>query len=140
MARRINHLLLIGFIAISFQCDKIELHVDCSDCYQIEPEWGDLFVKLTINDENDFVPLVIYRGNIENDDIEYIDTAYYKEYYLQVPLNKYYSVMAEYISGQDTICAVDGDKIRTKKNYDDCDEECYIVKGGIIDVRLKRGY
>jgi hypothetical protein len=140
MVRGIKTILYITLIIIFFQCDKIDFQVDCSECYQIEPDWGELYVRVTINDENEYVPLVIYRGNFENDDIEYIDTAYEKDYYLDVPLNKFYSVIAEYISGQDTICAVDGDKIRTKKNYDDCDEECYIVKGGVIDVRLKSGY
>ena len=133
---RIKYLMIIFFLSFSLQCDKIELAIDCSECYQIAPEWGEIYVQVTINDENNFVPLIIFIGNVEDYDIEYIDTAYGKDYYLEVPLNRYYSVMAEYISGYDTICAVDGDEIKIKKNTEDCDEECYIIKGGQIDVRL----
>ena len=34
--------------------------VDCAECYQDKPEWGRLNVTLTINNENPYVPLVIY--------------------------------------------------------------------------------
>jgi hypothetical protein len=129
--------LLFLFVMLLTRCDNIDLTVDCAECYQNEPEWGDIFVDVTINDENQYVPIIIYRGEFENNDIEYIDTAYESEYIIDVPLNLYYSVKAEYIVGSDTIYAIDGDKIKTKLNTEDCDQECYVIKGGNFDVRLK---
>ena len=76
-------------------CENISLSVDCAECYQEEPEWGDLKVRVTINDDNNYVPLVVYKGDFENNDIDWIDTAYEEDYYLEVQLNQYYSVVAE---------------------------------------------
>lgn len=132
-------LIIIVFSSILFfKCDNVDFNFDCDECYQEEPLWGDIYVQLTINDENDFVPLVIYRGSVEDNNIEYVDTAFEEEYYLDVPLNKYYAVKAEYLEGSDTIYAIDGDEIKTKLNTDDCDQECYVIKGGNFDVRMKK--
>lgn len=111
--------------------------INCSECYQDKPEWGPLNVTVTINDQNPFVPLIIYRGNIEDNDIEYIDTTQSTNYWVDVPVNKYYSVAAKYISGEDTIFTVDGDELKMKFAETDCDQPCYYFKGGYIDVRLK---
>lgn len=109
---------------------------DCTYCYQDKPDWGPLEIKVTINDENPYVPITIYIGNIEDNNIEYIDTAYSSVYWVDVPIDKYYSVTAEYKSGDKTIIAVDGDKFKLKKNIKDCDEECYYYSGGFFDNRL----
>ena len=69
--------------------------------------------------------------------IEYADTAATEKIYIDVPLDFYYSVTAEYKSGNKTIFALDGDNIKTKKNIDDCDEKCYYITGGYINVKLK---
>lgn len=131
-------IIFLFIISLTFiKCGNIDLTVDCAECYQEEPNWGDIYVQVTINDENNFVPLVIYRGNFEDNDIEWVDTAYEEEYYLDVPINKFYSVKAEYIAGSDTIYVIDGDEIKTKLNTEDCDVDCYVIKGGNFDARLK---
>ena len=109
---------------------------DCEYCYQIKPDSGQIGIKVTINDENPYVPITIYIGNIEDNNIEYSDTSYSSEYWVDVPVDKYYSVTAEYKSGDNTIIAVDGDKFKLKKNTKDCDEECYYYSGGFFDNRL----
>ena len=80
---------------------------------------------------------MIYKGKIEDQVIDYIDTAINPDYYLWVKVDEYYSVEAKYKSGNKTIIAVDGDKIKTKKNSSECDETCYWIKGGYINVRLR---
>jgi len=137
MKNKILIALVFFSTTLFLKCDNVDFTVDCAECYQEEPLWGDIYVQLTINDENNFVPLVIYRGDFENNDIEYVDTAFEEEYYIDVPLNKYYAVKAEYLVGSDTIYAIDGDEIKTKLNTEDCDQECYVIKGGNFDVRLK---
>ncbi len=109
---------------------------DFSDCELEEPEWGLVYVDVTINDENPKVPLVFYIGNIEENVIEWIDTAYYESYEIEMPLNEYYSVTATYKSGSKAILALDGERFETKK-YHICDENCWVIRGGEYDLRLK---
>ncbi len=111
---------------------------DCSTCYQNKPDYGPLQIKVTINAQNPSVPLVVYAGNIEDNDTIYIDTTYSSDYSVDVPVDRYYSVMAEYKDNNKIILAVDGDKLKTDKNTKDCDQECYYYKGGYIDVRLRK--
>jgi hypothetical protein len=117
--------------------------VNCAECYSEEPDSADLIVKLTFNELNDSIPLVFYRGKIEDGTVEWVDTATVQkypdgEYYLYSPVNEYYSVKAEYNSkGYNKVMAVDGDKLKTRKITGECDTDCWIIKGGKLDVRLK---
>ncbi len=135
--------MLIVLLTLSlYSCEEKVYYgsVDCSECYQIKPDSADLVVKVTINDIYPEVPLTFYRGNIEAGEIEYVDTAYGTNYYLWVPVDKDFSVKAEYKRGNTTIYAVDGTKIEVLKVPDACDEVCYIVDDEVIDVRLNSKY
>lgn len=138
---KIKWIFLIFIGILLTQCER-DVPVDfssfdCSLCYQDKPEYGPLEILLTINSENQAVPIVVYRGDIENNEIEYIDTAYYWDYVVDVPVNEYYSVTAQYKDGANTIYSVDGDELKLKLNTKDCDQDCYYYKGGYIDVRLR---
>jgi hypothetical protein len=111
--------------------------VDCDECYTPEPDSADLYVRVTINKENPAVPLEIYKGKVEENVLEWIDTTSSSSYYLYVKTNEYYSVIAKYKSGTRTIFAIDGEKIKTQKVSDVCDNDCWIIKGGKLDVSLK---
>lgn len=132
--------VLLFFIFISCErYDPLNLgDVDCYDCYTEKPEWVRLNVKLTINSENQSVPLVIFVGNIEDADTNWIDISYTEDYWVDVKPNRYYSVTARYKDGNKIIYAVDGDKIKLKHTDDSCDEPCYYSTGGYIDVQLKK--
>lgn len=135
--------ILIIILTLSlFSCEEKTYYgsVDCSECYQIKPDSADLVVKVTINDIYQEVPLTFYRGNIEDGEIEYVDTAYWTTYYLWVPVNKDFSVKAEYKRGYTTIYAVDATEIEVLKVPEACDEVCYIVDDEVIDVRLNSKY
>ena len=41
------------------------LSIDCGDCYGYAPDSANLIINLTINAENDSVPLTFYRGDYE---------------------------------------------------------------------------
>jgi hypothetical protein len=139
---KVKWFILIVILVNLTQCERNEpldfSSFDCSACYQDKPDWGPVEIKLTINDQNPSVPIVIYRGDIENNDIEYVDTAHNSDYTVDVPVDKYYSVTAEYKDGGRTIYAVDGDKFKLEQNTKDCDEDCYYFKGGYFDVRLNK--
>ena len=109
----------------------------CEDCYQDKPAMGALNVLLTINDENPYVPLVVYIGMMEDNDIEYVDTSFSKDYWVNVPVDKYYSIAAEYKKGGNTITAVDGSKFKLKYTESNCDKPCYYFSGGYFDLQLR---
>lgn len=126
-------------LIIIFSCeqDPFIFDVNCDECYINEPDSADLIVDLTINEENPFVPLVFYRGEVDENNIEWIDTAYSERLYLYSPVNEYYSIKAFYKSGDQVLIAVDGDKLKTSRVSDVCDYDCWVIRGGILDVRLK---
>jgi len=133
--------MLISIILIvSSACERIEEGdgiVQCSECYQENPATGPFNAVVTINSENPYVPLVIYRGNVEDNNVEYVDTTWESNYWVEVPVGAYYSIAAEYKVGDKIIFAIDNDKLETKLSEKDCDEPCYYFKGGYVDVRLR---
>lgn len=141
-SKKIKHygILLMTFLLIISSCEK-PTPVNCddydfADCYLEEPDWDFIYVDVTINDQNPFVPIIVYRGNFENYDIEWSDTAYSSQYSVDVPLNKYYSVTAQYTVGNKTILAVDGSEVKKVKTTV-CGEKCWYIKGERFDLELK---
>jgi hypothetical protein len=112
------------------------LQVDCADCYGYEPDSANLIIYVSINAENDSVPLTFYRGNYEEGQIDWQDTATTEEFYLYSEMDKNYTVRATYRSGNQVIEAFDADKMHLYNANDECGSPCYIVKGGILDLRL----
>ena len=131
--------LTIGLVIIISgysSCNFIP-NVKCSDCNSNKPDSADIKMVFTINSENPIVPLVVYKGKVEDSIVEWIDTTKSETLYLYVQLDQYYSVVAKYKSGSRTIYAVDGCKITARNEADACNEECYIVVNNELDVRLK---
>ena len=112
------------------------LEVDCADCYGSKPDSANLIVYLSIDAENDSIPLTFYLGSYEEGEIDWQDTATTTEFYLYSKINSYYTVRATYRSGDQVIEAFDGDKMKVTNAEDQCGSPCYIVKGGIFDLRL----
>ena len=111
--------------------------MNCDECYYPEPDTADLILNFTINEENPFVPYVLYLGDIEENKIDYVDTAYSEKEYLASEIDVDYSIKAFYKKGSQTIIVVDGDKLNASRTNDVCDYECWIIKGGILDLTLK---
>jgi len=112
------------------------LSVDCNDCYGYAPDSADLIIKLTINAENDSIPLTFYLGDYEDGVIDWQDTATTEEFYLYSKMNSSYTVRATYRSGNRIIEAFDADDMELYNAGQECGSPCYIVKGGIFDLQL----
>jgi len=110
--------------------------VNCNDCLGTRPDSALLIVYLTINPENDSVPLTFYRGD-SGGEIDWQDTATTEEFYPDAKVGTTYTLRAEYRSGPHTIYAFDSDEMKLTDRGDECGDPCYIVKGGIFDVILK---
>jgi hypothetical protein len=133
------------FIAVLFlilSCnDNSNNSVDCStynysDCTTREPIDGRLYINLSINSENPAVPITIYRGKLEDNNIITKNTVTTNKYDTLLPIDNYYTVTAKYKKGSATIIAVDGGKI-SKSKTKTCDSICWSVKTASIDVKLK---
>jgi hypothetical protein len=112
------------------------LSIDCADCYGYAPDSANLIINLTINTENDSVPLTFYLGNYEDGVIDWQDTATQEEFHLYSKMNSSYTVRATYRSGDRIIEAFDADEMTLKNAKEECGSPCYIVKGGIFDLSL----
>jgi hypothetical protein len=112
------------------------LSVDCADCYGYKPDSANLIINLTINSENDSVPLTFYLGDYEDGVIDWQDTATTAEFRLYSKMNERYTVRATYRSGNKIIQAFDSDKMTLYTADAECGSPCYIVKGGIFDLTL----
>lgn len=112
------------------------LSVDCADCYDYAPDSANLIVRLTINAENDSVPLTFYLGPYEDGVVDWQDTATTEEFYLYSKLNSSYTVKATYLSGDRIIEAFDEDDMTLYKADVECGSPCYIIKGGIFELQL----
>ena len=112
------------------------LDVDCNECFGTRIDTAKLIVYLTINAENDSVPLTFYKGDSEGA-VDWQDTAITAEFYLDAEIGPTYTLRAEYRSVSKTIYAYDSDEMKLSDFGNNCGDPCYIVKGGIFDIRLK---
>ncbi|MBU0488147.1 MAG: hypothetical protein KKD31_09380 [Bacteroidetes bacterium] len=109
---------------------------DYSDCQTSEPYEGLLHLSLTRNAENPNVPICIFRGKFENNDLIYTDTARVSVFSVFLPTDTYYTATAEYRTGVKKIIAIDGDEIRVSQ-YTICDSTCWNITEPTLDLRLK---
>ncbi|MCB8998498.1 MAG: hypothetical protein H6540_00320 [Bacteroidales bacterium] len=131
--------LILGLI-IAFSCQKgnSTIEVNCAECMSSEPDSFELSIDLSILEGvYDSVYLQIYQGNVESGKLSWEGEVFTELFYHLVPVNKDYSVKAYYRKNDKTIIAVDGDRMVTRFIADACDGNCWIVKGGLLDVRLK---
>jgi hypothetical protein len=132
-------LLIILILSVKFSgCEQedLDFYIDCDYCMDSIPLYDTLRVLVTINEENPSVPLKIYLGDYDNGTTDWVDTAYSEEFWLVSEVDVEYSVKASYKRGEQTIIAVDGDKIKAVNGEEDCYSPCYYVRAGTLDVRL----
>lgn len=134
----ISTLLVVTLSVCSKSNNQSETGYECYACYsKTQPQNASLYIKLT-NSGNEKIPITIYDGNYEipgDKNIRIVDTAISDTITFKLPVNKFYSVRAEYKSGSKIIYAVDGDELKAYK--EDCEIECWNISGYEIDVTLK---
>lgn len=114
--------------------------VDCDECYTGKPDKADLVIDLTFNGRYSEIPVTVYKGDVEDNEVISIDTAYSSPYLVYVPVDTRYSVKAAYKKGDVTLYAIDGTKLKLMTVSDACDEKCYIVVNDKLDARIKKDF
>jgi hypothetical protein len=130
--------IIIAGLTFAGACEEyLGPSVDCSECFWEKPDSAELVIYLTVNDEHPEVPIVLYRGKVEDGEVDWIDTVREETYYLYSAVGQYYSVAAEYRVDGKTIVAIDGDEMKTKHVSEQCDYECWVVTGGYLKAELR---
>ncbi|HPB26503.1 MAG TPA: hypothetical protein PLB59_05160 [Bacteroidales bacterium] len=112
------------------------LNYDYTDCNTSEPSVVPLHIKLSINSENPVVPITIFRGKLENNNIILSDTVNSSSCTFWVAPDNYYTVEARYRSGNNMIYAYDGDNVKKIRNQV-CDSVCWTYQEGNVNVELR---
>ncbi|MGD2035497.1 MAG: hypothetical protein PVF73_10605 [Bacteroidales bacterium] len=112
------------------------LDVDCNECYTEKPDSVDLIFHWTKNEDYPEIPVVLYKGTVENG--EFIDTFFCFEdpAYVWVKSNEEYSAKAIYESSERTVIVVDGTKQKLKHVSDACDDPCWIITNEELRLQL----
>ncbi len=105
-------------------------------CETVQPTTGLLSVEVTVNASHPAVEVAIYSGQFEEGNLIFLDTLEAPTQDYSVPLDEYYAVTAKYVEGADTIIALDGAKVKLSSSKN-CNETCYTVLDGIVDLKLK---
>jgi hypothetical protein len=135
-------LTIIVLILLTGSCgEKIFTgDVNCDECYTEKPVSADLVINLTINNKYPRVPIIVYKGDVEDSQVVSMDTADHSPFYVYVPVNENYAVKAEYSKDDAKLFAIDGTKLKLLVVTDACDAKCYVIEGESLDARIKNDF
>ena len=129
-------MLIAGCEILTDESDGEDCQTAPFGCVDVRPTEGQLIIRATINGRNTHVPIAVFRGDFERNDLVLLDTLTSSGATYILPVDQDYSVVAEYIQNDgDTVIAIDGDDISVDTDSY-CDKDCYDVDEGTIDVRL----
>jgi hypothetical protein len=130
-------LLSICLVLISCKEKLFTGDVNCSDCYTPKPDSAYLTIRFTINSDYKEVPFVLYRGEFEDNQVDWIDTSTTASKDIWVRTDQKYSVRAKYKKGEKTLYGVDGGRVKVLLVTDACDQDCYVIKDETLNVEIR---
>jgi hypothetical protein len=131
--------VLLLFVSSACSTSQSEDGLYCINCKAEEPDSEKVSVKVTINNENHKVPILIFdnKFSLTNTlDTIFYDTVEVSAFSIKLKMNKYYSVEAKYKSGNSTFHTIDGGWFETQK-LTGCQNSCWHTVGGSYDLQLK---
>lgn len=125
-----------GFILLVFlfSCEEL-LIVDCTECLTGEPLKATLQIRIEENQQG--VKINIYEGDLEDNVLFRSISTYSRAIFQDVPLNKSYTISAEYPKGDKTYVVVDSVRPRVKYTEDQCDIPCYYIYDNVVELFIK---
>jgi hypothetical protein len=130
-------LLSICLVFISCKEKLFTGDVNCSDCYNPKPDSAYMTIKFTINKDYQEVPFVLYRGDFEDNQVDWIDTSRTASKDVWVRTNQKYSVKAKYSKGDKILYAIDGGQVKALLVTGTCDQDCYVIKGKSLNLEIR---
>ena len=147
---QISRFLLIIVALLLIKCNS-ETNVDCVQCnanykydsithQKVRPDKVALIIYVTINSENPKVPVVIYKGKFDLNNMPPVarrDTFSASKDTIIVPAEDHdYTVEAEYKVKGNSLSAISGDYLSIREIKQACDSICWTVSGNEINVEL----
>lgn len=123
-----------------FGCDKKwtwATDADCSECKLAEQKKDFINIEITLNSDNPVVPIEVYNGDINDNNLAFLDTAKTTLYKREVAIGNKYTFLAKYKSGNRIINAIDATILTTYNIEGECNIACWVVRNNKLDLRLK---
>ena len=133
----LSKIILAIIILCCFSCEDRGLIVKCSDCLSEEPVDVVLNIKVDANHSSIETIINVYEGNIEDSVLYSTLKTINPNAYVNVTLNKKYTVTATYKEQNDFYVAIDSATPRVRFEKSQCDKPCYFIYDKKIDLRLK---
>lgn len=126
-------LLMLAMQSCLFHSDDCDPNIVCNTDF---PDSGYVDVHVSDLGSTGVVPITIYKGDVEDNEIVIQDTLYgITENYYYLPSRQKYSGKALYRKNGITTQVFDSDKIKIRRFWN-CDERCYEVNDASLDLKL----
>jgi hypothetical protein len=130
-------LLLLPFSLLLTTCELDNLNLSCDNCWDIKPTEGILAIDLSPFNNGDSIPVTVYKGKLESGTLFLKDTIVKDYLDVWVPVDNFYTVVAEYKIDSTIIRAVDGDRVSIYLDETNCSVACWRARDGKVDCKLK---
>ncbi len=136
MKRRIFAKQFIRIVILFLVVNACNYTGPCSDCYEEKPSVGLLTVYVSHSNTHDSIPIKIFKGKLEDEELYLQDTLSESKVDFWVEVGSYYTVVASYNNSDQIILAVDGDKVSVFLDQSNCDEACWRPNDGKVNCEL----
>ncbi len=130
-------LLSICLVFLSCKEKLFTGDVNCSECYTPKPDSAYMTLRFTINADFKEIPFILYRGDFENNQIDWVDTSRTATKDIWVRTDMKYSVKAKYKKGDKTLYAIGKGRVKVLLVTDACDGDCYVIKDEAVDLEIR---
>ncbi len=111
--------------------------VECDYCFEEMPEYVDLELIFNVEQSNKRVYFTIYSGFAFAGAVYMTGETYENTLWVAVEPDQEYTVVAEYVQGDDLIHIINDCKVKTEHFNYACDEPCYYVYEASCDLEIK---
>lgn len=129
--------LAITVVLLLSSCGKYSSTADCqpsSSCNPNPLDSGYIYIDISYPGSGPGIPVILYEGYVEDQQILWADTVYTDELVFWLPTKTRYAAEAYYSYGGQTIVALDGKKLK-EESYDDCGTRCYEESSITLDIK-----
>jgi hypothetical protein len=127
--------LFVMVVIFSTQCRK-RYATDCEPstfCNQEPIDSGEVHIDISYIEGGAGIPVILYRGNIEDNEILWADTVFTNRITFYLPNKTRYAAEAYYQVGSQLYITLDGKKLK-QKTTNDCGATCYSESSITLDL------
>ena len=133
-----NYLISIATIIVLQSCSVERLlDFNCEECYIDKPLYSAIQANFTINDENQEIPLTIYRGSPDNNKIVLTDIVTVETLFIDIENEVEYTFVARYTRNGRTHYVINTLKTQVYIDQESCSAPCYYVTNKKVNLKIK---